>query len=184
MLASHAVDGRLCELVNGVLVEKPAGYEEPRLAAAVIHALIEFLGLHDTGTVAGEAGMMRLMPGLVRVPDVSFVRWERLPEKPGAIPPIAPDLAVEVLSESNTTKEMERKLREYFEDGTQLVWFFDLKSRTATVYNSPDQFTVLGESDTFVCGDVLPGLVIPVRALFERASRRTPDLGGVLVWRV
>ncbi|MGO9913858.1 MAG: Uma2 family endonuclease, partial [Isosphaeraceae bacterium] len=130
VLAAHSVDKRLCELVEGVLVEKPMGYDESRLAAAIIHALIEFLSLHDLGTVAGEAGMMRLMAGLVRIPDVSFVRWERLPVKPGPIPAISPDLAVEVLSESNTPKEMERKLREYFENGTQLVWYFDLKSRT------------------------------------------------------
>jgi len=175
VLAAHAVDKRLCELVDGVLVEKTMGYEESRLASAIIHALIEFLNHQDLGTVAGEAGMMRLMEGLVRIPDVSFVRWERLPGKSGPIPPISPDLAVEVLSESNTSKEMERKLREYFETGTQLVWFFDLKSRTVTVYTSPEQSTVLDESETLDGGDVLPGLVLPVRALFERASRRGPS---------
>jgi len=174
VLAAHAVDKRLCELVDGVLVEKPMGYEESRLASAIIRALIDFLSLHDLGTVAGEAGMMRLMEGLVRIPDVSFVRWERLPKKAVPIPAISPDLAVEVLSESNTLKEMERKLREYFENGTQLVWYFDLKSRTVTVYTSPDQSIVLNESDTLDGGNVLPGLVIPVRALFEAVSRRGP----------
>jgi Uma2 family endonuclease len=104
VLAAHAVDKRLCEHVDGVLVEKPVGYEESRLASAIIHALIEFLSLHDLGTVAGDAGMMRLTAGLVRIPDVSLVRWERLPEKVGPIPPISPDLAVEVLSESNTQR--------------------------------------------------------------------------------
>ncbi len=178
VLAAHSVDKRLCELIDGVLVEKPTGYEESRLAAAIIHALIEFLSRHDLGTVAGEAGMMRLMAGLVRIPDVSFVRWERLPVKPGPIPPISPDLAVEVLSESNTPKEMERKLREYFENGTQLVWYFDLKSRTVTVYTTPDQCTILDESGTLDGGNVLPGLVIPVRTLFERASRRGPAPGS------
>jgi Uma2 family endonuclease len=69
---------------------------------------------------------------------------------------------------------MERKLREYFENGTQLVWYFDLKARTVTVYTSPDQCTVLHEADTLDGGDVLPGLILPVRTLFERASRRGP----------
>jgi Uma2 family endonuclease len=117
---------------------------------------------------------MRLMEGLARIPDVSCVRWERLPARPGPIAPVAPDLAVEVLSESNTPKEMERKLRECFVNGTQLVWFFDLKARTVTVYTSPDQYTVLGEADTLDGGDVLPGFAISVRMLFERASRRGP----------
>ncbi len=66
----------------------------------------------------------------------------------------------------------ERKLHEYFEAGTQLIWYFDHRKRTVKVYTSPDQFTVLDESQTLDGGDVLPGLVIPLRELFERASRR------------
>jgi Uma2 family endonuclease len=172
VVAVHAREKVLCELVDGVLVEKPMGYEESRLASELIFILIGFLRDDDLGTVAGEAGMMRLMPGLVRIPDVSFVLWGHLPERYGPIPPMAPDLAVEVLSESNTPAEMERKLREYFAAGTQLVWYFDLKTRTVTVYTAPDQWTVLGESETLDGGNVLPGLVIPLRELFERASRR------------
>ena len=172
VIAIHAREKRLCELVDGVLVEKPMGYEESRLAIELGFILVGFLRGHDLGTVAGEAGMMQLMPGLVRIPDVSFVLWEHLPERYGPIPPMAPDLAVEVLSESNTPAEMERKLREYFAAGTQLVWYFDLKKRTVTVYTAPDQSTVLGESETLDGGNVLPGLVIPLRELFERASRR------------
>jgi Uma2 family endonuclease len=172
VLAAHARDKRLCELVDGVLVEKPMGFDESRLAAAVIHAVGGFLQDHDLGTVAGADGMMRLMPGLVRIPDVSFVRWERLPEQYGQILPISPDLAVEVLSPSNTPKEMERKLHEYFEAGTRLVWYFDPKARTVTVYTSPDQLTILDEHQTLDGGEVLPGLVLSLRDLFERASRR------------
>lgn len=122
VIAIHARQKRVCELVDGVLVEKPKGFDESRLALEIGFILIEYLRQHDVGTVAGEAGMMRLLPGLVRIPDVSFVRWEHLPEKYGPIPPIAPDLAVEVLSELNTPKEMERKLQEYFAwDATGLV---------------------------------------------------------------
>ncbi len=172
VLAVHASEKRLCELVDGVLVEKPMGYDESRLAAELIYALVEFLRRHNLGTAAGADGMMRLLTGLVRIPDVSFVSWERLPESYGPIPPIAPDLAVEVLSESNTLKEMERKLREYFEAGTQLVWYVDPRSRTVTVYSAPDQHVILDESQTLGGGNILPGLEIPLRELFDRASRR------------
>jgi Uma2 family endonuclease len=172
VLTVRASEKRLCELVDGVLVEKPTRYDESRLAAELIYSLVDFLRRHNLGTAAGADGMMRLFTGLVRIPDVSFVRWEHLPESYGAIPPIAPDLAVEVLSESNTPKEMERKLREYFEAGTQLVWYVDPRSRTVTVYTSPDQLIVLDESQTLDGGTVLPGLEIPLRELFDRASRR------------
>jgi Uma2 family endonuclease len=59
---------------------------------------------------------------------------------------------------------MERKLREYSETGTQLVWYFDLNARTVTVYTSPEHSTVLDESGTLDGGDVLPGLTLPLRA--------------------
>ena len=52
---------------------------------------------------------------------------------------MAPDLAIEVLSESNTPAEMERKLKEYFAAGMQLVWYFDPRARTVTVYTAPDR---------------------------------------------
>jgi Uma2 family endonuclease len=172
VIAIHAREKRLCELVDGTLVEKPMGFDESRLALEIGYILVGFLRQHDLGTVAGEAGMMQILAGLVRIPDVSFVRWEHLPAEYGPIPPLAPDLAIEVLSESNTPKEMERKLREYFDAGTQLVWYFDHRARTVTVYTAPDQFRVLDESQTLDGGDVLPGLVIPLRELFERASRR------------
>jgi Uma2 family endonuclease len=117
------------------------------------------------------------MPGLVRIPDVSFIVWGRMPPadapaKP--IPDLSPDLAVEVLSESNTRREMERKLQEYFEAGASLVWYIDLRARTVTVYTAPDQSTVLGESATLDGGDLLPGFALPLRELFARASRRGP----------
>jgi Uma2 family endonuclease len=66
---------RLCELVDGVLVEKTLGYYESYIAATLIRLLGNFVVAHDLGIVAGADGMMRLAPGLVRIPDVSFVSW-------------------------------------------------------------------------------------------------------------
>jgi Uma2 family endonuclease len=86
VLAILAREKRLCELVDGVLVEKPVGFDESRMASEIIVALVLYLRAHDLGTVAGEAGMLRLLPGLVRIPDVSFVSWARLPKTYGQIP--------------------------------------------------------------------------------------------------
>jgi Uma2 family endonuclease len=168
---------RLCELVDGVLVEKPMGYYESRVAAELIILLGIYLRQHDLGVVAGEAGLLRLMPGLVRIPDVSFVSWGRMPEPQAPRPPIptlAPDLAVEVLSESNTEAEMGRKLREYFAAGARLVWYIDREDRTARVYTAPDQSTLLDGTQALDGGDVLPGFALPLRELFDRAERHRP----------
>ncbi len=157
VLAVHASEKRLCELVDGVLVEKVMGFDESRLAMEIGTILVEYLRRHDLGIAAGADGMMGLSKGLVRIPDVSFVRWEHLPEEYGPIPPIAPDLAIEVLSPSNTEKEMERKLREYFAAGTSLVWYFDLKAQTVSVHDKEGNTFVLDTTGSLDGGDVLPG---------------------------
>jgi Uma2 family endonuclease len=175
VLARPVGEKRLYELVDGVLVEKPMGFYESRLAVVLSRLLEEFLDRHDEGTVVGADATMRLEPGLVRLPDVSFISWERLPNRElprEPVPDLAPDLAVEVLSEGNTPAEMERKLREYFAAGTRLVWYLDPASRTATVYSSPESSVVLTEEDTLEGGDVLPGFRLPVREWFERAGQR------------
>lgn len=161
--------GRICELVDGVLVEKTMGYLESLLAGVVIEALRAFVRSHDLGVVLGEAGTLRVLPQQVRVPDVCFLSWDRfpgrkLPKTP--IPAVAPDLAVEILSEGNTPGEMERKLRDYFAAGVRLVWYIDPRSRTARVYASPESCEELGAQGTLSGGDVLPGFGLSLAALF------------------
>ena len=112
------------------------GFEESRLAGRTLHLVNSYLDENDLGVCVGADGMMRLAPGLVRIPDLSFINWDRLPgrESPTEpIPDLAPDLAVEVLSDGNTKAEMARKVREYFEAGVSLVWLIDPKKRTARV---------------------------------------------------
>jgi Uma2 family endonuclease len=111
------------------------------------------------------------LPGLVRIPDISFISWDRLPSRyypKEPIPNLAPDLAVEVLRESNTAKEMKRKLQEYFAVGVRLVWFADPKARTVEVFTAADRSTTLEENQTLDGGDVLPGFALPLAALFDR----------------
>ena len=175
VIAVEARENRLCELVDGVLVEKVMAYYESRVASLISHFMEDFLEEHDLGIAAGADGMMRLAPGLVRIPDVSFISWKRLPNRRVPREPVArlgPDLAVEVLSEGNTEKEMERKLREYFTAGAQLVWIVDPEVRTVAVYTDPEDCTVLHERQTLTGGDVLPGFTLPLRKLFARAEGR------------
>ncbi|VTR94368.1 Uncharacterized protein OS=Singulisphaera acidiphila (strain ATCC BAA-1392 / DSM 18658 / VKM B-2454 / MOB10) GN=Sinac_0487 PE=4 SV=1: Uma2 [Gemmata massiliana] len=101
--------------------------------------------------VLGADGMVTLMGNLVRIPDVSFTNWDRVPDRRAPdepVPELAPDLAVEILSEGNTREEMDRKLKEYFLSEVALVWFIDPRKRTARVFTSPDDVTELNETDT------------------------------------
>ena len=165
----HAREKRLCELIDGVLVEKPMGIRESILASRLIVRLGAFVEVMGLGVVAGESGMMQLKLALIRIPDVAFIAWARLPGRrvpSEAAPLIAPNLAVEVLSPSNTKREMERKLREYFDAGTPLVWYVDPDPRTVSVYAASENPTVLTENDVLDGGSVLPGFTLPLRELF------------------
>lgn len=122
LLDIHRRKKRLYELVDGVLVEKVMGYPESSLTAHLIYLLHDFLCQHDLGNLAGADGAVQLMKGLIRIPDISFVSWDRLPGRQIPDKPIlglAPDLAVEVLSPGNTKQEMDRKVREYFLSGVR-----------------------------------------------------------------
>ncbi len=175
LIALHNRSDRLFELVDGVLVEKIVSYTESAVACVVIRHLGNFVEEHDLGIVAGPDGTMRLMSGLVRIPDVSFVSWKQLPahEYPSdPIPGLAPELAAEVLSKGNTPGEMKRKLKEYFLTGVRLVWFVDPKKRTVEVFTAPDRSTLLTEAQSLDGGDVLPGLSLPLKTIFARVPRQ------------
>jgi Uma2 family endonuclease len=180
LLAALRRSDRLYELVDGTLVEKTMGLSESMIAGVVLRKVGNFAEANDLGIPAGADGTVQLLKGLVRVPDVSFFCWDKLPGRvlpSEPIPDLAPDLAVEVLSENNTPEEMERKLREYFLAGVRLVWMIDPRQRSADIYIVPDApAATLDESQALDGGDVLPGFTLPLAELFARlspASRKT-----------
>ena len=169
-----ALQNCLCELVDGVLVEKPMGFRESVVALAISFALQKYNEVQRRGIVTGADGMLQLLPNLVRLPDVAFTSWERFPA--GSLPSDAapsawPELAVEVLSPSNTHREMERKRQEYFRSGTKLVWMVDVDRRTVTVYTSPESYKELHMSDVLDGGDALPGFSMQVKNVFAQLDR-------------
>lgn len=164
-----------CELIDGILVERALGWYESRLGALLIHYIEDFLELHDLGFVLGANGMMRLQIGQVRIPDVAFYSWGLFPDRDPPLEKIlsaVPDLPVEILSEGNTKKEMDRKRKEFFGGGAKLMWICDPGKRTVDVYSSVDQFTTLTENDSLDGGTVLPGFSLSIKAWFERAWKR------------
>ena len=162
-------ENRLCELVEGTLVEKPMGYEESYVAGRVLTSLNNFVRPRRLGIVTGADGTIKLFAGLVRIPDVAFASWDQFPNRKRpkeAIPELAPGLVVEVLSKSNTRSEMKKKLGEYFEAGVRLVWMVNSRKRTARAYTAADQSVLIKEDESLDGGDMLPGFVLPLSELF------------------
>ena len=117
----------------------------------------------------GADGMMRFSTGLIRIPDVSFISKERIPnglDPNEAIATIVPNLAVEVISEGNTDREMERKLEECFQFGVELVWYVYPKDKNIVVYTSLTESTI--ETEKVGGGNVLPGFELSIEELFTK----------------
>jgi Uma2 family endonuclease len=166
---------RLCELIDGVLVEKAMGYYESRLALVLGFFLEKFLETHPLGIVIGEGGLIRVAAEQLRIPDLGFYAWEhfgnhRLPRV--QVLDMVPDLAVEILSPTNTKKEMERKRREYFAGGAKLVWEVYPEKRLVKVFTSPKESITVDENGTLDGGTVLPGFTLAVKEWFDRAGTR------------
>ncbi len=169
----------LCELVDGVLVEKVMGTPESRLAARLLQWLQNYLDEHDLGILTGADGPLQILADQVRFPDVAFISYDHIPPDADPFTPVPdwiPTLAVEVLSPSNTKKEMARKLRNYFEAGVELVWYVDPTDRTVRVYHSVESVVTLTESDDLDGEQVLPGFRLSIRDWFDRASRIKPNV--------
>jgi Uma2 family endonuclease len=128
-----------CELVDGVLVEKLCGFYKAVLGATLNHILGNYVEERDSGILLGAKGPFRLAPGLIRLPDFAFVAWSRFPNRKlprGPFLDVHPDLAVDILSDSNTKAEMDRKRRDYFAAGVRIAWFVDPDTQTALVYTT------------------------------------------------
>ncbi len=164
---------RICELIDGILVAKTTEFGKALVATEIACLVSLFVGSHDLGIVLGAGGPLRILPNQVRIPDVSFVRWERFPNRElprEPIPAVAPDLAVEVLSQGNTEAEMQRKLHDYFAAGVRLVWYIDPRTKTAKACTAEDECVELTEQQSLSGGEVLPGFELPLEDLFAKAQ--------------
>jgi Uma2 family endonuclease len=170
-------EGRRWELVNGQLVERgargmPGANEEHCRIASRLHL---YLGNHVLENNLGDTyvadARYNTVPGTdtVRLPDVSFVESSRV--IPGIFTmPYSPDLAVEIVSDSNTFNEIENKVSEYLSSGAKLVWVISPNKHQAYVYQiNSNQITTLGLNDQ-LDGDIaktVPGFKLQVRKLFR-----------------
>lgn len=170
--------GPTCEWVENTLVEKPVGQHESWVGIIIGGEMYAYLKTHDLGMMYGEAAVLRILPGIGRAADVAFLSWASLPggkppPRSDKVPAVVPDLAVEVLSESNTRAEMARKRDEYFRAGVKRVWEIDPETRSANVFTGPNTAHPVPVDGTLDGEDILPGFTLSLKDVFDRAERRS-----------
>ena len=157
------------ELDDGeLLVMTKPRYGHNRIVMRLTQALLAYLENHPIGEVLTADNLFVLGPGTKRIPDLSFLSAARvaLIEDDEDIHG-APELAIEVLSPSDTVAMMRRKVREYFTAGGKLVWLVYPESKEVEVWESPKGPTeILGVEQTLAAPAVLPGFSILVKSLF------------------
>ena len=162
------------ELVDGELIELPG--------ASLLHNYIRdnIVGLLNIDSQQSARGVaiarhdFQTTPATVREPDAAFILWSRL--TPGDfkrnVCPFAPDLAVEIVSASETALELRRKIHEYLDAGTDTVWVLYVETEEGEIWkNQNGQITQLRSE--FLEADCLPGFSISVKSLFA-----LPELSG------
>jgi Uma2 family endonuclease len=166
-------DGKSYELVGGQLVERKVGIESSWVAGQVYKRLDVFCEEHGLGwALVPDAGYQCFPhdPGLVRKPDVSFVRYGRFPG--GVLPKgwakIVPDLVVEVVSPNETAYDLDDKLDDYRKVGVPLIWVINPKSRRVRVLRSDGSVSHLHENQELSGEDVILGFRCPIREILPR----------------
>ncbi len=163
---------RNVELVEGAIVEMPtSNLQHAEILSRLTVTLGNFVYANTLGRiVSGDAGFIleRNLDGRdsLRGVDLAFIRQAKAPEPlPVHISDLVPDLAVEILSPSNTALDINLKVKQLLKAGVQLVWVVDPQIRVVLVHGSGGVME-LGTADTLTGGDVLPGFELPVADIF------------------
>ena len=155
------------EYVNGALkrMSLPT-MEHGEISMGLILPLGTYVRDKQIGRLYPADTTFKLGDRLVK-PDIAYVSNERLPDNRRQASPIPPDLAIEVISPSESQYDIIEKALAYLEAGTRLVWVIEPIAQTVTVYRSKTDIKMLTNNDTLTGEDVVEGFSCPVAQLFE-----------------
>jgi Uma2 family endonuclease len=172
-MTSAALDGDiLYEVINGEIVElAPMGIYETWIASLLTVQLQNFVAKKYGRSVMEPLFDFTRTLGRKRRPDVAFVSYDRWPREK-QVPrteawDVVPNLAVEVVSPTNTADDVIDKLAEYFQVGVERVWVIYPSQQQVYVYSSPTEVKVLAASETLTDDVVLPGFQLSLSTLFD-----------------
>jgi Uma2 family endonuclease len=163
------------ELNEGRLIRlSPASGTHGRVGPRIVTELQKYADEYLSGVVyqADTGFILSRDPDMVRSPDAAYVTAARLPAEDAGFLELAPDLAVEVISPSNTVNEMATKVIQYLDAGAHEVWVVDPDNRLVTLHTPDGTARTLRERDIIADRALLPGFRLPVANLFRRFPGR------------
>ena len=171
--AATVPDDVLYEVVDGEIREKIVGVREIEIASLLHGFLFAFLRQSKLGRVLTEMIFrIDMAKDLQRRPDVAFVSHSKWPANRRApkvsVWDLVPDLAIEVVSPSNSAADVQRKIQEYFDAGVSMVWVIYPQQKSIYIYTSPTKIQVLQLGDELDGGDLLPGFKLPLSRIVRR----------------
>ena len=164
------------ETYDGIPEEKEmAGARHGRVGVRLSATLFNFVDAHNLGVVYGPNTTFKVGAD-DRLPDISFVTLDRIPEEgdPEGLWDIAPDLAVEIVSPNDIYQKLMNKVFDYLDAGVKEVWLVSPESKTVAIYYSFTDVKILTESDVLTCEKLLPGFSCSVADLFKLPQRSKP----------
>ena len=165
-------DSKRYELIEGVIVEMaPSSKVNSYIGVTISCLLGNYVDSYKPGYLFGANTGYTLSPGNVAIPDVSFISVKSSPEFPDETHS-PPDLAVEVISPSESPRMVNDKTARYLEAGTQVVWNVYPDERVVEVWRRAEgagfHMQKLTAEDTLEGDDLLPGLALRVKKLFPQ----------------
>lgn len=160
------------ELYHGRVVPKMANFAHGLIQGRVFAKLNSYLGQNPLGYAITETNF-KLWPnraGESRIPDVAFVKKERLPRDWFRFPEGAPELAIEIISPEEKSEAMFDKVDEYLEQGAKMVWLFFPKKREVLVCTAANTHRV---REVLTAPELLPGFELRLSEIF--ADMPLPD---------
>jgi Uma2 family endonuclease len=173
--AMAADPGHRYELVDGELVDMDGAPPHGRLTGHIYMLIFGQVAERDLPLDVGVTTGFAMGAHTLRFPDVHVTTWERMAEydeEAGGWPHFAPDVAIEVVSPSNTTAGLNRKASEYFANGSRAMWIADPGPLTVTVRRPGAAEQVFGVGDILSGEPEIPGFSCPVADIFAVLDRR------------
>ena len=170
----HDNDNKHIELIDGYLIEMvPPGGEHGEFSLNLGSFIRAYVREHNLGRATVETGYHP--PGnhqTLLSPDVAFISHGRAPNPfPKRFVPVMPDLAVEILSPTDTIGKAREKAEIYLNSGTKLVWIVQPETLSVETLSLTEGSGIRREvygPDAALSGeDVLPGFSLEVRLIFE-----------------